>query len=171
MSVTIKNKIAFTEVVKGSSISKAMRKAGYAESTSKRTNKLTNTSGWQELMATYMPEKVFANAHKELLNNKQLAYFIFPKTMKDKEIEQAMVSNGLDLIVIQESMKGRMAFYSVMDANARKNALDMFYKLKGLYKNEDKDKVDPFAALKAVYMIAERIVEKQNKEKKIIELQ
>lgn len=46
---TIKQKIAFKEVVNGSTITRAMKVAGYAESTADRTNKLTRTKGFLEL--------------------------------------------------------------------------------------------------------------------------
>lgn len=65
---TIKHKRAFKEVVNGSSISKAMRTVGYSEETSKRTNKLTKTKGWGELMEKYLPDKLLAKVHKEGLS-------------------------------------------------------------------------------------------------------
>lgn len=65
---TTKQKIAFSKVVKGSSISKAMREVGYAESTSKRSNKLTRSQGWEFLMRKHLPDATLAKKHKELLN-------------------------------------------------------------------------------------------------------
>lgn len=54
---TIRHKVAFKEVVKGSSLTKAMKVAGYSDETAKRTNKLTNTKGWQELIDKYISEE------------------------------------------------------------------------------------------------------------------
>ena len=63
---TLKQKKAFKETgVNGGNISKAMRKAGYSDSVSKRTDKLTNTKGWNELMEEYLPDKDLAKVHKE----------------------------------------------------------------------------------------------------------
>ena len=59
------------KVVKGSkiSISKEMRGV-YADSTAKRTNKLTKSKGWQELMEKYLPDEKLAKVHQYLLNHK-----------------------------------------------------------------------------------------------------
>lgn len=53
---TIKQKQVFEKVVKGSSISKAMKEVGYAKSTSKRTNKITRTNGWNELLEKHISD-------------------------------------------------------------------------------------------------------------------
>lgn len=76
--------------------------------------------------------------HKELLNQKQVAYFVFPKRMEDEEIEEKVNSAGFNLIVIRFGEKGKYAFYSTNDSNAKKSALDMAYKLKGSYAAEKK---------------------------------
>lgn len=62
---TVRQKRAFKEVVKGSSLTGAMKSVGYSLETAKRTNKLTKTKGWKELMDSYLPDKDLAKAHKE----------------------------------------------------------------------------------------------------------
>ena len=63
---TIKQKKAFKEVVNGgSTLSGAMIRAGYSLSTSKRTDKLTNTKGWQELLNEFLPDSILAKKHRE----------------------------------------------------------------------------------------------------------
>lgn len=131
---SIRQKKAFDKSMENyGNVSKAMREAGYSKNTAKNPKVLTESKGWKELLEEYLPESELAKAHKELLEQKQLAYFVFPRRMKDEEIEANMEANGLDLIVIRESDKGRMAFYSIVDANARKSALEMGYKLRGSY--------------------------------------
>lgn len=71
--VTEKHKIVLKEVVKGSSIAKAMRKAGYSPSTAKRTNKLTNTKGWQELLDQHLSEEKLTQVLAEGLNATKLS--------------------------------------------------------------------------------------------------
>jgi hypothetical protein len=66
---TVKQKEVFTKVVKGSNISTAMRTSGYADSTSKRTNKITKSKGWEQLMKTYIPDKQLALKHKQFLDS------------------------------------------------------------------------------------------------------
>lgn len=62
---TIKQKRAYQEVVKGSSLAAAMRKVGYSKTTARRTNKLTRTKGWQELIDKYISEEDLMKVHKE----------------------------------------------------------------------------------------------------------
>lgn len=104
---TIKQKLAFKEVVKGGTISGSMRKAGYSESASKRTDKLTRTLGWEELMKKHLPDSALAKKHRELLNKRE--YRTIEGESEDVGPETQAVSK----------------------------ALDMAYKLKGLYKNTE----------------------------------
>lgn len=57
---TIKQKQVFEKVVKGSTISGAMKEVGYASSTSKRTNKITKSDGWLELLKKHIPDSKLA---------------------------------------------------------------------------------------------------------------
>ena len=84
-------------------------------------------------IADSIPDDLLITKHKLLLEQKQLAYFIFSKKIEDDEIADHMKANGLDLIVIRETDKGKMAFYSIFDANAIAKGLDMGYKIKGTY--------------------------------------
>lgn len=109
---TFKQKVAFKEVLNGSTISGAMVKAGYAEkTTATTTGKLTNTKGWKELMDKHMPDSVLAKKHRELLNKREIVY---SKVNGKEEAEQ-----------INEP-----------DTQAVSKALDMAYKLKGRYQDD-----------------------------------
>ena len=66
---TIKQKKAFKEIgVNGGIISKAMVVAGYTKEVSKRTDKLTKTKGWQELMEHHLSDRLLAKVHREGLS-------------------------------------------------------------------------------------------------------
>lgn len=68
---TIKQRKAAIEVgVNGGNISKAMRTAGYSENASKRTDKLTQTRGWAELMEEYLPDDLILKSLKEDIKKK-----------------------------------------------------------------------------------------------------
>lgn len=63
---TIKQKRAFKALaVNGGNISAAMREAGYAPSITHKTEKLTNSVGWQELMNQYLPDDKLAEVHQQ----------------------------------------------------------------------------------------------------------
>lgn len=109
---TIRQKKAFKEVVNGSTLKGAMRKAGYSNETSKRTNKLTKTKGWQELMNKHLPDSLLAKVHKEGLSAGKK---IFKNNVTSGEIEEVGVE---------------------ADYQTRHRYLDSAYKLKGLYAPE-----------------------------------
>lgn len=49
------------------SISRAMREVGYSEETAKKPNLLTNSKGWQELLAQYFPDEKITRVLNDLL--------------------------------------------------------------------------------------------------------
>ena len=109
---TLKQKKAFKAVVNGSTIKAGMLQAGYSEETAKRTNKVTRTKGWQELMEKHLPDALLAKKHKE----------------------------GLDAVtkkphLVDRDDKGRPVYEYVSedDFAVRHKYLDSAYKLKGRY--------------------------------------
>lgn len=115
---TIRQKKAFKEVVKGSTLTKAMSVAGYSPSAVKRTNKLTNTLGWKELLETELPDGLLAERHRELLDKRE--------TISHYEMEQI---DGKEMKVYSPIDIGP-------DVQAVTKGLDMAYKIKGTYAPE-----------------------------------
>lgn len=92
---TIKQKKAFNRVVEnGGNVSRAMMEAGYSPATAKTPQKLTESKSWEELMSKHLNDKDLAKHHKELLNARQPAYFTFPKSMEDDEIQEHVEAAG-----------------------------------------------------------------------------
>jgi hypothetical protein len=56
--------------------------------------------------------------------------------MEDDEIIEHVKQAGFETIVVRKSMQGKLAFYSTINVQARKSALDMGYKLKDRYAAE-----------------------------------
>lgn len=114
----------------------------------------------QKAIAEALPDEILAEKHLRLLEQKQLNYFVFSKNMEDEDIKGHLEANGLELIVIRLSDKGKMAFYSIDDAQAIKGALDMAYKLKGSYAPEKKDiTIEPPAIDPIIETLANKINE------------
>lgn len=107
---TIKQKQAFKEVVNGSSITAAMKKVGYSKETSKRTNKLTRTKGWEELLEKHIPDSLLAKRHRELLNKQEV-------------------------IIVRDGKESHTELTEQPHTDV-KAAIDMGYKLKGKYSAE-----------------------------------
>jgi hypothetical protein len=119
-------------VRKGTKMTKkqAMIDAGYSESYATSGGHKKKKS-WNQLLEESLPDEFLVKKHRELLLSKELAYFIFPKSMDDEEIEEKMVEAGVRMIVIQHSDKGKMAFYARKNTRAIKDGLDLAYKAKG----------------------------------------
>lgn len=128
----------FTE--NGGSMRKAIKAAGYSQELADNPQKIVESKTFLEVLEEYLPDDVLSKNHKELLEQKRIEYFVFPKKMDDKEIKGHVEAAGLRLIVVRESDKGKLAFYSVPDAQAKSKALEMAYKLKGKFGDDERPK-------------------------------
>lgn len=93
----------------------------------------------RKTIAEQLSDDLLIKAHKELLQQTRADYFVFPRSMEDEEITGHVAGAGFKVITIRESDKGKMAFYSVPDAMAKKGALEMAYKIRGDYAPEKKE--------------------------------
>lgn len=134
---TIKQKKAIDKLVEnGGNISKAMRDVGYSPQTAKTPQKLTESKGWKELMDKYLPDSLIAKKHNELLNASGIDHMVFPLNVSDKEIKELLKEANCIVKKIMHSETQTHVWFFSADNNARKNALDMAYKLKGSYQVE-----------------------------------
>jgi hypothetical protein len=107
---TLKQKKAFKMVESGRHLKEVMVKAGYSKNTAIAPTKLTKSKGWLELMEKYLPDKLLAEKHKELLE--------VPKKTKHFKKGELEVE------------------FEELDSNAISKGLDMAYKIKGRYAPE-----------------------------------
>lgn len=153
----------------GMAMGEAMIRAGYSPITALKPSNLTNSKGWQELMDEYLPEENVAQVHRALLNSHNIDHMVFPLGPKDEtEIEQFIAREKektekagkvyveVDYLSdehIREMLKdvnctvrrivhgeqARHVYFFAPDNRARKDALDMVYKLRGSYAAEKHD--------------------------------
>jgi hypothetical protein len=109
---TIRQRKAFKEVVRGSTIKDAMIKAKYSLTTANRTNKLTRTKGWQELLDKNLSDEKITAIHNKLLNKR----------------ESFIVSDG--------AKEGSHVEFTEQPHSDAAKAIDMAYKLKKKYESE-----------------------------------
>lgn len=163
---TTRQKRAIEKVVenRGRSISQAMRDAGYPAVTAKNPKNLTESKAWAELMKEYLPDENIAEKHKELLTSTRIDHMVFPlgpvgeddknfsgskpnkknkieqyverTTLTDKEIINMLAETGCKVRRIVHGETARHVYFWVADNKARKDAIDMAYKLKGSYAPE-----------------------------------
>lgn len=148
---------------RGKSISKAMREVNYSEKTAKNPKNLTDSKGWQELMDERLSDNLISETHEGLLKSQRLDHMTFPlgcklnnekeayiaeeiaKAKKQKrEIKEFDILSDEDIIADLKSVnctvrrivhgeQARHVYFWSPDNHARKDAIDMSYKLKGRY--------------------------------------
>jgi len=117
---TTKQKIAaekMSENIRNSgskSTGEILKESGYSDSVSKSPQRVTESKGWKELMEDYFPTKTVFRVHKKLLNKKEIVTY-----------------QG-------DFIKTKQPHSDV------KYALDMLYKLKGMYKDSEIQEINPF---------------------------
>lgn len=154
---TIKQKKAFKKVVEnGGNVSKAMKDADYSAAMAKNPHKLTKSKGWQEMMDTYLPEKLLAEKHRELLDSTRVDHMVFPlgpkedeesdeetssehTALTDGQIKEMLASVNCTVRKIVHGQSARHVYFWTANDKARKDALDMAYKLRGNYAPEKKE--------------------------------
>lgn len=118
------------------SLSKAMKESGYSDAYSSNPQQLKATRSWEILMKEVLNDEFLVDQHMQLFTAKEVQRFIFPTRIKNDVIMSMVKDAGFDVIVIRPSPLGKMAFYSIPNARAKKDALDFAYKLKSKYAPE-----------------------------------
>ena len=167
---TEKQKKAAEKIVENhGNISKTMKDVGYSENTAKNPKNLTDSDGWKELMETVLSDEKLLDKHNELLNSTGIDHLVFPlgpkdeddinfsggkaksepevpeeykerTTLTDKEIIEMLTEVNCKVRRIVHGQVARHVYFWSADNKARKDALDMAYKIKGRYK--DKSEVE-----------------------------
>jgi hypothetical protein len=128
-----KTKEVFKKVVENSILMKdAVREVYHSKY---NPSVLKKTNGWEKLMETYLPDRDLAKAHKELLNAGFINRIGFEKDIEDDEIKEVFNKiKGCKVLYIRHYKDSdKTAYVQMVDNNARKNALEMAYKLKNKY--------------------------------------
>lgn len=137
---TEKQKKAIKNAVEnGGNISKAMREAGYSPKTAKNPKKLTESAAWNDLMEKYLPEKELLKIHKSMLNAHRVDHMVFPLKITDEAITDLLNSANCKVRKIMHGDTAIHVWFWAPDNKAKKDALDMAYKLRGSYAPEKKD--------------------------------
>ena len=87
----------------------------------------------QKAMSERISDDELEVAHKSLLTQVRLDYFVFSKSMSDEEITSHVEAQGLTVLNIRPSEKGKLAFFSLPDAAARGKGVELGYKVKGTF--------------------------------------
>lgn len=100
------------------------------------TTKITKLPEFKDIIEKILPDNFLVKEHRKLFDQKRIDYFMFPKDMEDEEIIAHVNANGIDVITVRRGEKGKMAFYSIPDAQAITKAIDIGYRVKSRYPKE-----------------------------------
>ena len=116
------------------SVKQAAIEMGYSESYAK-SGQLQKTKMFQKLLAEYISDDELAKEHKVLLYDREIEDYIFPKSYSDELIKTIIESFGFPVMRVQLQGNWKRAYFPIINAKAKKDALDMAYKIKHLYTN------------------------------------
>lgn len=144
----------------GKEIGPAMKEAGFSDAYAKNPHKIVATKTWQELMEEYLPDDALAEAHQGLLHATRIDHMVFPlgpdtdegdpsegppagpevpeafkerTKMTDREIEELLASVNCTVRKIVHGETARHVYFWSPDNKARKEGIDLAYKLKARY--------------------------------------
>ncbi len=144
-----KTKMVFQKVVNnGKNMTDAM-KGLYSKNYV--STKLKKTKGWQYLLDHFLPDEILTEKHRELLEATGVDHMVFPLGITDEELVEFMQEANCKIKRIMHSETQTHIWFFAPDNTARKNALDLAYKLKGHYapeKQEHSGSVDLISVLK-----------------------
>lgn len=125
----------------------AMKDVGYSDSYAS-SSQITKTKSYPKLLEEVIPSSELAREHRVLLYDKEIESYLFPKSYSDQKITEIIEGFGFPVMRIEMQQNGKRAFFSIINAKAKKDALDMAYKIKKLYINGTHVEItNPFAEL------------------------
>lgn len=125
---------------KGLSVGAAMVQAGYSAITAANPQQLTRSKQWADLLEEFLPESDVLATHKGLLRASSLDHQTFAAASADLTdehiIEMFAELNCKVRRIVHRDTGARDVYFWAADNRARKDALDMAYKLRGTYAAE-----------------------------------
>lgn len=128
--------------------------AGYSVSTAeKQTSRTRNRKSFNQLLDDILPDEEIVAQHESLLKSRRLDHMVFPLKVEDDEIGELLASVNCVLRKIVHSEQAKHAYFWSPDNRARKDALDMLYKIKGKYAPEKFEDVSPYKGLSTAELL------------------
>jgi len=168
-TTAIKHKKVFDKLVEnGGNMSKAIVESGlYSPSQALHPEKIVNSLTWNEVVEEKLGDDLLMEKHQELLNSTRIDHLVFPlgpkknsekeewfkmldgkknvekDVLSDEEIVEMLAEVNCRSRRIVHGETARHVYFWSSDNKAKKEALDMAYKLKGRYKDEDGSNKQP----------------------------
>lgn len=121
------------------SVSKTMLEVGFSPGYAHNPHKLRNTKQFKKLFGQMISDEELIDHHKKLLNSHRIEHAVFPLALDDDEITELLESVNCTVRKIRHSESQKHAWFWAPDNRARKDGLDMAYKVQGRYAPEKID--------------------------------
>lgn len=117
------------------SVGNAARQLGLPEHIAHNPQTLTRSAEWSEMLDKFLSNDALLETHQKLLKASRIDNLIFPRDGEpsDEEIALMLEEVGCTLRKIVHGDLQRRAYFFAPDNRARKDALDLAYKLRGSY--------------------------------------
>lgn len=131
----------------GGNVSKAMRDAGYSPSYVANPQKFSRSASTQEILDELIPRAMVIEAHVNLLRASKIEYMMFPAGTEEEDIEELLAAANCTVKKIRSTKVMVHVWFFAADNKARKDAIDMAYKLRGEFAPEKYEVTDPLRNL------------------------
>ncbi len=152
-------------VENGGNLSKAIRDSGlYSPNQALHPEKITNSLTWSEVVEEQLGDDLLMAKHQELLNSTRIDHLVFPKgpkknvdklegedVLSDEDIIEMLAEVNCKTRRIVHGETARHVYFWSSDNKAKKEALDMAYKLKGRYKDDDSSSKMPTTTYNLIF--------------------
>jgi hypothetical protein len=118
----------------GGVVSAAMREAGFSDEYARQPQKFIATKTFKELSEIMLPDIKVLARHTELLGANKLEHTDFPNSLTDEDISKLLTNVNCILQAVYQTSTAKSVYFWAPDYKARKDAIDLAYKLKGYIK-------------------------------------
>lgn len=119
---------------KKGTLQEAVVDSGYSESYARRGG-IKESKAWSETLEEAFPDDYLAEHHKQLMTAHKIESHVFPGSEDDSSIMATIESFGFKVMKIRKQGDYKRAYFPIINDRAKKDALDMAYKLKKRYDN------------------------------------
>lgn len=129
-TVALKHKRVLKNLAEnGGKMGKAIKDAGYSQSTADTPSKITKSKTFKQLLEQYLPESKLLDLHDKQLNSWRLQSMLFQKQVSDEDIFELLESVNCVVKKLVEIPTGKICFYICPDNMSRNKALELGLKL------------------------------------------
>lgn len=115
-------------------LAQTIREAGYSESYARNPQKIKKTKAWKEYIAKLSNnDEDLVRSLNVLLNAKKITNKTFPIGFTEEDAIEIFKDTEYQLLSLKPYKNGVLVTYLEPDYSIRHKALDMIYKLRGLY--------------------------------------